>query len=75
MKPRREETTDYTKILYQEAKREYKKRHYYRILVLRSVAAFFIGLILSVLFKALSLGAFLIALALCGFVALFVFTL
>lgn len=53
-------------MLYQDAKHEYKKRHYYRDLVLRSVAALFIGMILTAFFKSFGIGTLLVALVLCG---------
>lgn len=75
MKHRPKKPEDPIEMLYQDAKRERDQRHYYRNLILRSISAFFIGSILLTFLEADSLCAFLFALALCGFVALFVFTI
>ena len=46
MEHRKKEAYDLEEMLYQEAKRKRDERHYYRNLILRSVASLFIGMIL-----------------------------
>lgn len=75
MKQRRNKVEDPVEMLYQDAKRERDQRHYYRNLILRSVATFFIGTILAAFFDAFGFGALLVELALCSFVFLFAKTI
>ena len=60
---RKEKRNDAVEMLYQDAKHERDKRHYYRNLVLRSVSAFFIGSILLAFLEARGLREFLLAAA------------
>lgn len=56
---------DARKVFHQQAENKRNDRHYYRNLVLRSVASFFVGVILSALLKTFGLGVFLFGLILC----------
>lgn len=68
-KKRQDKLDDSGKMFHQESKNERNQRHYYRNLVLRSVATFCIGIILMAFLEALGLGGFFcgLLLALCGF--------
>lgn len=71
MEHRKKEAYDLEEMLYQEAKRKRDERHYYRNLILRSVASLFIGIILMAFLEAFGLGGLLVALLLCGCGAMF----
>ena len=63
------------KVLRQKAKHKSDQRHYYRDLILRSVATFVIGLVLMALLETFGLGCLFLALVLCGCFTLLLFTL
>lgn len=60
-----EHPEDAIEVLYDKPKKERDDRHYYRNLILRSIATFFIGSILMALLEAFGLGCFLFSLLLC----------
>lgn len=66
---------DLQKVLRQKAKHKGDQRHYYRDLILRSVATFVIGLVLMALLETFGLGCLFLALVLCGCFTLLLFTL
>lgn len=68
----KEEFDDAEEVFDEDAERKRDERHYYRDLILRSVATLGIGTILSAFLHALGFRGFLVALALCGFTTLFV---
>ena len=55
---------DTEEMLYQEAKRKRNERHYYRNLILRSIATLCMGVILMAFLEALGLPGFLFGLLL-----------
>ena len=69
------EGDDLQKVLRQKAKHKSDQRHYYRDLILRSVATFVIGLVLMALLETFGLGCLFLALVLCGSFTLLLFTL
>lgn len=75
MKQPKDKPEDTVEMLYKHAKYERNQRHYYRYLVLRSVASFFIGIILMAFLEALGFFGFLFGLALFGLGLLFAYTL
>lgn len=60
-----EHPEDAIEVFYDKPEKERDDRHYYRNLILRSIATFFIGSILMALLEAFGLGCFLFSLLLC----------
>ena len=69
LKKGKEEFDHSGEVFHQEAHHKRNQRHYYRNLVLRSVATFCIGIVLMAFLEALGLGGLFcgLLLALCGF--------
>ena len=65
MEKRNNSRNDSGVMFHDDTEKKRDDRHYYRNLVLRSVASFLIGAILSAFFKMLGLGGLIFGILLC----------